>query len=132
MITPEKVTALKKLVSSYTGVENFEELNSTGEKMTKKRSHVLSRYLVMFCLAETTKMSGASIGDQFDLLVDQATVLHAKKAMRNLMDTDRKFHEIISDLLDDAERLINGSGVTIKYRQDPDVISQIESYFLVF
>lgn len=84
-------------VSEYTGeMVNKAKLHSK----TRKREIVLSRQLSMVYRNKKMRLSLQSAGDIYNK--DHATVLNAKKQVKNLIETDQNFCKIIADL---AEKL---------------------------
>ncbi len=67
------------------------------QSKTRKREIVQVRQIAMFFSKQHTKLSLASIGAQIGGK-DHATVLHACKAVNDLVDTDKKFKTLIQDI----------------------------------
>lgn len=81
-----------KVVSDYFSMP-VELLNSK----TRKREIVQARQIAMYFSKGLTKSSLAAIGSQIGQK-DHATVLHACKTVNNLMDTDKRFRNYISEI----------------------------------
>ncbi len=83
---------IQKVVSEYFGL-SVEEMNSK----TRKRNIVQARQLAMFFSKEHTKASLTTIGLQCGNK-DHATVLHACKTVKNLLETDKVFKNYFDEL----------------------------------
>lgn len=83
---------IQKVVSEYFGL-SIEEMNSK----TRKRNIVQARQLAMYFSKEHTRASLTTIGLQCGNK-DHATVLHACKTVKNLLDTDKNFKNYFEDL----------------------------------
>lgn len=83
---------IQKVVSQYFGL-SVEEMNSK----TRKRNIVQARQLAMFFSKEHTRASLTTIGLQCGNK-DHATVLHACKTVKNLLETDKEFRTYYDDL----------------------------------
>lgn len=83
---------IQKVVSEYFGL-SVEEMNSK----TRKRNIVQARQLAMFFAKEHTKASLTTIGLQCGNK-DHATVLHACKTVKNLLETDKVFKNYFDEL----------------------------------
>ncbi len=83
---------IQKVVCNYFGL-TVDRLNSK----TRKREVVQARQIAMYFAKNMTKSSlaiiGANIGGK-----DHATVLHACKTVNNLLETNKKFKEYISEI----------------------------------
>lgn len=64
---------------------------------SRKREYVFARQVAMWLISKYSTATLEKIGSQF-AGKDHATVLHAKKVINNLIDTDRKVKEQIKDL----------------------------------
>jgi chromosomal replication initiator protein len=64
---------------------------------SKKREMVQARQLAMYFSKKYTKLSLAMIGQQCGGR-DHATVIHALKTVSNLLDTDKKFRALASEI----------------------------------
>lgn len=64
---------------------------------TRKREIVQARQLAMFFSKKHTKFSLAAIGQQLGNK-DHATVLHACKTVKNLIDTDKNFKKSVEEI----------------------------------
>lgn len=62
---------------------------------TRKREYVYARQIAMTLLSKHTRFSLTDIGNMFNGK-DHATVIHAKKTLRNLIDTNRSIKEEVS------------------------------------
>lgn len=60
---------------------------------TRKRKIVEARQLVFWYMTRLTKLSLADIGFIYGEGYDHATVLHAKKTVNNMRDTNQEFRE---------------------------------------
>lgn len=69
----------------------------TLDKNTRKREIVQPRQIAMFFSLQARKGSLATIGNEIGKK-DHATVLHAKKNVMNLYDTDKIFRNYIQEL----------------------------------
>ncbi|MFP4471037.1 MAG: chromosomal replication initiator protein DnaA [Bacteroidales bacterium] len=83
---------IQKVVSEYFGL-TIDQMNSK----TRKRNIVQARQLAMYFAKEHTKASLTAIGLQCGNK-DHATVLHACKTVKNLIDTDKVFRGYVDDL----------------------------------
>lgn len=81
-----KVFNPDEVVSDIWGVE----ANKLPQK-TRKREIVEARQVCMWLRATNTKDSLSTIGSRYNR--DHATVLHAKKTVYNLIETDKTFRE---------------------------------------
>ena len=80
-------------VSEYTGEQvNKAKLHSK----TRKREIVLSRQIAMVYRNKKMRLSLQSAGKIYDK--DHATVLNAKKQVKNLLDTDPAFCKVMANL----------------------------------
>lgn len=61
---------------------------------SRKREIVGPRHIAMFFISRYTKLSLESVGSIFGHY-DHSTVIHAKKTVNNLMDTDKRYRERI-------------------------------------
>jgi chromosomal replication initiator protein len=86
------VDLIQNTICSYYKV-SLEQLNSK----TRRREIVQARQVAMYFAKALTKESLASIGTSIGGK-DHATVLHACKTVRNLMETDRSFREDVLEL----------------------------------
>lgn len=87
---------IMKVVSSFYSIHP-----SVITAKTRRREIVQARQICMYLSVKYTKNSLADIGYNFGGY-DHATVLHAKKTINNLLETDRKFSfqfEQIEELL---------------------------------
>jgi len=87
---------IQKVVSQYFDL-SVEEMNSK----TRRRNIVQARQLAMYFAKEHTKASLTTIGLHCGNK-DHATVLHACRTVRNLVETDKKFKSYFNEL----ERII--------------------------
>lgn len=105
---------LNKLVSVYRKKITIESIQNTVcnyfkvspdeiRGRSRKREVVLVRQVSMYFAKELTKESLAAIGKSIGGR-DHATVLHACKSVKDLMDTDRQFRQSILEL----ERILKG------------------------
>ncbi len=86
------VDVIQKVVCDYFNMEVDDiQLN------TRKREIVQARQIAMYFSKTLTKFSLASIGSKIGGK-DHATVLHACKTVKNLIDTDRKFKIYIDEI----------------------------------
>ncbi len=83
---------IQKVVSSYFEID-IEKIQSS----KRTRDIVQARHLTMYFAKRVTKNSLASIGKKIGNR-NHATVLHACKAVENLMDTDKQFLKYVKDL----------------------------------
>lgn len=83
---------IQKVVADYFGL-TIDEMNSK----TRKRNIVQARQLAMFFAKEHTKASLTTIGLQCGNK-DHATVLHACRTVKNLIETDKKFKQYVEEL----------------------------------
>ncbi|MBS9766765.1 MAG: chromosomal replication initiator protein DnaA [Flavobacteriaceae bacterium] len=83
---------IQKVVSSYFEID-IEKIQST----KRTRDIVQARHLTMYFAKRVTKNSLASIGKKIGNR-NHATVLHACKAVENLMETDKQFLKYVKDL----------------------------------
>jgi len=83
---------IQKVVSQYFGL-SIDEMNSK----TRKRNIVQARQLAMFFAKEHTKASLTTIGLQCGNK-DHATVLHACRTVKNLIETDKDFKNYVDEL----------------------------------
>ena len=83
---------IQKVVCDYFSIP-IDVLNSK----TRKREIVQARQLAMFFSKEHTKSSLATIG-HYCGKKDHATVLHAVRTVRDLIDTDRQFKQYYKEL----------------------------------
>ena len=66
---------------------------------SRKREHVLARQVAMVYLKEKTDYSLKRIGSLFENR-DHSTVIHALKSIQDLLDTDKKFVEQQSQIIE--------------------------------
>ncbi len=125
MLTTDKVAELKRIVSDYTGTPDPEQLNATGQKMTRRNENVMSRYIIMYCIKVRSKLHLREIGDYFVLYVDHATILHGIKTIKDTMSISETFTAMVNAILSEWDEVLYGSPA------EDEVIEQIESYFLV-
>ena len=64
---------------------------------TRKREYAQARQQAMFIIKNNTRLSLSDVGSLFNR--DHATVIHAKKTVQNLCDTDRGYNEQFNNLL---------------------------------
>ncbi len=83
---------IQKVVCDYMDVQ-IEEIHSN----TRKREIVQARQLAMFFSKKHTKASLATIGMHCGGK-DHATVLHAHKTVKNLIETDKQFKTYVDDI----------------------------------
>jgi chromosomal replication initiator protein len=83
---------IQKVVSQYFGL-SIDEMNSK----TRKRNIVQARQLSMFFAKEHTKASLTTIGLHCGNK-DHATVLHACRTVKNLIETDKDFKNYVDEL----------------------------------
>ncbi len=86
------INFIQKVVSGY-----FNMPPDMLQSKTRKREIVQARQIAMYFSKTLTKSSLASIGAQIGGK-DHATVLHACKTINNLIDTDKRFKNQISDI----------------------------------
>ena len=125
MLTTDKVAELKRIVSDYTGTLDPEQLNATGQKMTRRNENVMSRYIIMYCIKERSKLQLREIGDYFALYVDHATILHGIKTIKDTMSISKTFTSMVNAILTEWDEVLFGSPA------EAEAVEQIESYFLV-
>ena len=92
--TPKEISIdyIQKTVSQYFDIP-LEKLKSK----SRKRETVQARQLAMYFSKLHTKASLAVIGNKCGNK-DHATVLHACKTIKNLMDTDKRFKKYVEDI----------------------------------
>ncbi len=92
--TPKEISIeyIQKTVSQYFEIP-LEKLKSK----SRKRETVQARQLAMYFSKMHTKASLAVIGNKCGNK-DHATVLHACKTIKNLMDTDKRFKKYVEDI----------------------------------
>lgn len=92
--TPREITIdnIKQTVCKYFDIP-LDKLHSK----SRKRETVQARQLAMYFSKLYTKSSLAAIGSKCGNK-DHATVLHACKTIKNLVDTDRRFKKYVDDL----------------------------------
>lgn len=83
---------IQKVVCDYFGLPN-----DVLHTKTRKREIVQARQIAMFFSKNMTKSSLSTIGSLIGGK-DHATVLHACKAVNNLIDTDKRFKSQIEDI----------------------------------
>ncbi|MBQ0117124.1 MAG: chromosomal replication initiator protein DnaA [Flavobacterium sp.] len=83
---------IQKIVSDY-----FQMDIDIIQSKSRKRDVVQARHLAMFFAKKHTKASLANIGSQIGDR-DHATVLHACKAVENLITTDKNFKKYVDDI----------------------------------
>ena len=96
-----KVDTVYQIVKSTLAIDPLEYLH------TRKRKHVEIRQLTMYFMTEHTKSSLSEIGKFFNR--DHATVLHAKKTIKNLIETEeeiKKMYELIKGNLYSSYNLL--------------------------
>jgi len=115
-----------KTVFDYFGVVE-------GENKKRKREHVICRQVSMTILNEDLKYSTAQAGLPFGK--DHATVLHAKKTINNLKDTDKKFKFDYQILKSRIDVILDGFKSEVEKRkkyynslQKPDLIGICMQY----
>ncbi len=86
------IPRIKQIVSDYFNIT----VEDIGQK-TRRREIVQARQIAMYFSKSLTKSSLASIGAQIGNK-DHATVLHACKAVNNMIDTNKKYRLQIEDL----------------------------------
>jgi chromosomal replication initiator protein len=86
------IDEIKKVVCEYFDLTHDKLLSNT-----RKREIVLSRQIAMYLSKNHTKNSTVQIGAQIGGK-DHTTVLHAWKAVKNLIDTDKVFRKQMQDL----------------------------------
>ena len=89
---PISIDKIVKTVAEYYNVE----VNSVGTK-SRKREIVLVRQTAMYLAKKHLDLSSSKIGYQLGRR-DHATVLHACKTIANLLDTDKKFRNEMSEI----------------------------------
>jgi chromosomal replication initiator protein len=85
------VENIQKLVADHFGIQVGDL-----KKKSRKREVVVARQLSMYFAKEFTSESLKNIGEHFDK--DHSTVLYSHKAVRDLIDTDAGFREIVDKL----------------------------------
>lgn len=92
--TPKEITIdyIQRTVSQYFDIP-IEKLKSK----SRKRETVQARQLAMYFSKQHTKSSLAVIGNKCGNK-DHATVLHACKTVKNLIDTDKRFKKYVEDI----------------------------------
>jgi len=92
--SPKEITIeyIQKVVCDYFDIPH-DKINSK----TRKREVVQARQLAMFFSKNYTKSSLAAIGSKCGNK-DHATVLHACKTIKNLIDTDKNFRKYVDEL----------------------------------
>ncbi len=92
--TPKEITIdyIQKAVSDYFDIP-IEKMKSK----SRKRETVQARQLAMYFSKQHTKSSLAIIGNKCGNK-DHATVLHACKTIKNLIDTDKRFKRYVEDI----------------------------------
>ena len=92
--TPREVTVeyIQKVVCDYFSIP-VEKIHTK----TRKREIVQARQLAMFFSKNYTKSSLAAIGSKCGNK-DHATVLHACKTVKNLVDTDKNFKKYVDEI----------------------------------
>jgi len=88
-VTIDQIT---KVVCDYFALP-LETLQTT----SRKREIVLARHISMYFAKQLTKASLSTIGTQIGDK-DHATVLHAYKTVKNLLETDKKFKSYVDDI----------------------------------
>lgn len=86
------VETIAKMVSQHFGVE-IEQLKDK----TRKRAIVMARQLAMYFAQNLTDKSLKVIGEHFGGR-DHSTVIHACKAVRDLLETDDSFKETVIEI----------------------------------
>lgn len=86
------IESIKRLVAEHFKLDP----EKLGGK-TRKRPIVIARHLSMYLAKNMTKNSLKAIGNNFGGR-DHSTVIHACKAVEDLMDTDMVFKDTVSDL----------------------------------
>ena len=89
---PISIDKIVKTVAEYYNVE----VSSVGTK-SRKREIVLVRQTAMYLAKKHLDLSSSKIGYQIGRR-DHATVLHACKTIANLLDTDKKFRNEMSEI----------------------------------
>lgn len=89
---------IQQTVSNYFNMP-VDQLNSK----TRKREIVQARQIAMYFAKHKTKSSLSTIGARIGGK-DHATVLHACKTVKNLLDTDKRFKVYV----DDIEKMLEG------------------------
>lgn len=92
--TPKEITIdyIQKAVSEY-----FDIPVDKMKSKSRKRETVQARQLAMYFSKQHTKSSLAVIGNKCGNK-DHATVLHACKTIKNLIDTDKRFKKYVEDI----------------------------------
>ena len=90
---------IRKVVSKITTVPE-EDIDIE----TRKREIVQARQICMFFAKSMTKVSLASIGEEFGGK-DHATVLHANRTVKNLKETDRKYRGMCYQIQEELDKL---------------------------
>ena len=95
-------------VCEFYGVEKQRVISPT-----RQREYAEPRQISMYIAKKLTAYSLASIGSYFVGLhgkkKDHATVLHAKRAMQNLIDTDKDKEREINFILNRVESILEGT-----------------------
>ena len=89
---PISIDKIVKIVAEYYNVE----VSSVGTK-SRKREIVLVRQTAMYLAKKHLDLSSSKIGYQIGRR-DHATVLHACKTIANLLDTDKKYRNEMSEI----------------------------------
>lgn len=89
----EKAEYIIKLAKQYYGII---------PNRSRKREQVTYRQVSMFLINKYTHMGLAQIGSYF-YDRDHATVLHAFKTVKNLMETDRRYRENVENIINRIE-----------------------------
>jgi len=92
---------IDEIVSESFGV-TVERMKAKDRK--RKREEVEARQFAMWWREQNTKESQESIGDRYGGR-DHATVIHARKTVNNLMETNKVFREKAEDALIKLEPL---------------------------
>lgn len=100
-----------KVIKKHTNI-SFEEINIK----SRKRKIVNTRQLMYYLMCKNTKNSLARIGTIFNQ--DHATVLHAKRATENIIDTDRYYRKIVEEIQKEITALFNGAELKSKVFKD--------------
>ncbi len=92
--TPKEITIdyIQQTVCDHLDI-SLDQLKSK----SRKRETVQARQLAMYFSKQYTNSSLSTIGSKCGNR-DHATVLHACKAIRNLVDTDKKFKQFVNEL----------------------------------
>lgn len=101
LLSEPLISEIVSLVRKYTG----QDVRSLQVK-SRKRHLVFPRQLNMYFLEKHTNYSLAMIGSIFNR--DHATVLHAKKTIQNLIDTDKRIrnqYHLIEESIDAHKNL---------------------------